>query len=126
VITVTRKNLGDEEVNLEISRGDFESGLVNPVLQSGDLVTISKAKFAYVQGEVAQPNRVRVERDLTLLKALTQVGGLTDWANAKEVQVLSEEGGAPRIFNVKQIQSGKQPDPPLYGGEIIVVKRRFF
>jgi len=69
---------------------------------------------------------VPIERGLTLLRALTQVGGLTDWANRKRVRILSPEGGTPRIYNLKQIQSGKVEDPLLTGGEIIIVDRRFF
>jgi len=128
LITITRKtdNADDEFVTMEIARADFESGDSNPMLQHGDIITISEAKYAYLQGEVSSPGRVRIERGLTLLKAIAQVGGVTDWANMKKIQVLAGDGTRPSVYNLKDIQLGKSPDPLLRGGEIIVVKRRFF
>lgn len=126
LITITR-NAGDtQEVSAEIDRSDFEDGIKNPMLQDGDIITISKAMYAFFQGEVGMPGRVRIERDTTLMKAISQVGGLTDWANRKEVQIIAAGGGAPQTYNLKGIQSGRKPDPPLTGGEIVIVKRRFF
>ena len=51
---------------------------------------------------------------------------MTDWANKKQIQILDGQGGKPRVFNLRDIQSGKKDDPLLVGGEIIVIKRRFF
>lgn len=128
LITITRKrdDADDEFVTLEIARADFESGDSNPTLQHGDIITVSEAKYAYLQGEVSSPGRVRIERGLTLLKAIAQVGGVTDWANRKKIQVLAGDGTPPSTYNLKDIQVGKSPDPLLHGGEIVVVKRRFF
>ena len=85
-----------------------------------------EAKYAFLQGEVGAPGRVRIERGTTLLKAIAQVGGLTDWANRKQIQIMPAEGGTPQVYNLKSIQNGRQPDPQLMGGEIVIVKRRFF
>lgn len=127
VISVTRKIPDSEEgASVDIDRWDFEAGNLNPILQDGDIVSISKAKYAYLQGEVGSPGRIRIERGMTLLRALSQGGGLTDWANKKKIEIIAEEGGQPKSYNLKQIQKGESSDPTLFGGEIIVVKRRFF
>lgn len=126
LITITRNAGESQEVSAEINRSDFEDGIKNPMLQNGDIITISKAMYAFFQGEVGMPGRVRIERDTTLMKAISQVGGLTDWANRKEVQIIAAGGGVPQTYNLKGIQSGRKPDPPLTGGEIVIVKRRFF
>lgn len=110
---------------MTIDRKEFEAGRIDPRMRHGDIITISKTTYCYVQGEVASPSRVRIERGLTLLRAVTQVGGLTDWANRRKVRILSE-GQAPRTYNLKQIQEGKAPDPELTGGDIVIVDRRFF
>ncbi len=126
-IMITRKVLdSDEDATITLDRLEFENGNANPVMRNGDIVAISKAKYAYLQGEVGAPGKVRIERGMTLMRALSQVGGLTDWANKKKIQILEESGGNPRVFNLKQIQSGRTEDPRLAGGEVIVVKRRFF
>jgi polysaccharide export outer membrane protein len=127
VITITRKIPGStDDATMDIDRADFEDGTLNPVLQNGDIVTVGKARYAYLQGEVGSPGRVRIERGMTLLRALSQSGGLTDWANKKKIQILAEGGGKPVVYNLKDIQQGRVDDPVLFGGEVIVVKRRFF
>jgi polysaccharide export outer membrane protein len=126
-ITISRRPPGDGQpaVTIEIDRADFETGKTNPQLDPGDIVTVTRAAYCYVHGEVSNPTRVRIERGMTLLKALTMSGGLTEWANRKEVKILDGEGTKPRVYNLRAIQSGKTPDPALYGDEIIVVERRF-
>ena len=105
-------------------RREFENGERNPLLEPGDIITVSEAKYVYLQGEVAAPGRVRVERELTLLKAIAQSGGLTDWANRRKIRVLTGEQGELRTFDLKEIQNGKLADPQLLGGEVVVVPRR--
>ncbi len=124
---------GGEQNSIE--RQEFGRGLVNPILENGDIVEVSRVSYCFVNGEVRNPSRVRVERGMTLLRALTIVGGLTEWADRKSVTILPgpdanatnghpEAGG--RIYNVKRIMSGKEADPQLREGEIVIVKRRFF
>ena len=63
---------------------------------------------------------------MTLMKALSSVGGLTEWASEKGVQIMSEGStGQKRLFNLKDIRALRIPDPPLRGGDVIYVKRRF-
>ena len=40
--------------------------------------------------------------------------------------ILQGEGGPVAVYNLKHIQNGKQEDPILRGGEIVVIDRRFF
>jgi polysaccharide export outer membrane protein len=128
-ITISRrKQDSDGYESLVVERSEFETGATDPRVRHGDIVEVSRAEYCYLQGEVRQPGRVRVERGMTLLKAISLVGGLTEWADRKAVRILYEPGTVPRegIFNVKQIQTGKEEDPVLSGGEVVVVKRRFF
>jgi polysaccharide export outer membrane protein len=128
-ITISRRmEDSGEYATLTVQRAQFESGAADPVLRHGDIIDVPRSAWCYLQGEVRMPNRIRVERGLTLLRAISMVGGLTDWADRKDVRVLYPEGMVPReqSFNLKQIQAGKIPDPPLRGGEVVIVKRRFF
>ncbi len=125
ILISRRVNGGVEPSGIEIDRFHFESGAANPTLRHGDIVTVRRALFCYIQGEVKSPNRVAIEPGMTLLKAITIAGGLTEWANRKAIRVLREgEAGSAEFYNLKAIQSGKAPDPPLKGGEIIIVRRR--
>ena len=60
-------------------------------------------------------------------RVIALAGGLTDWANRKNVIVLYPQGSVPRerVFNLKQIERGKIEDPTISGGEDIIVKKRF-
>lgn len=126
-ITISREIDGvDEMVMMVIERRAYEDGRSNPLLTDGDIVTISRADYAYLQGEVSTPGRIRIERGMTLLRAIAISGGLTDWANQKTVKILLGQGNQPQYHNLKRIRQGKDQDPLLLGGEMIVVDRRFF
>jgi polysaccharide export outer membrane protein len=127
IITISRqKAKPGEPSTLTIDRGAFERGESNPAVRAGDIVTVGPAAFCFVNGEVKNPGDVKVTRGMTLLRAISMAGGLTEWANRKEVQ-LSEKGssGPVRVYNLKRIEENPELDPPLKGGELIVVKRRF-
>ena len=98
-----------------------------PSLQHGDTVDVRRAEYCYIQGEVRESGRVRVERGMTLMRVIAFAGGLTDWANRKGVIVLYPEGTVPReqTFNLNKIEKGKIKDPVITGGEDIIVKKRF-
>ena len=99
------------------------------MLYHGDIVDVTHSEYAYIQGEVRTPSRIAIERGLTLMRAISMVGGLTEWANRKQVRILyPEENGEIRIevHNLRKIQLGKADDPALHGGETIIVDRRYF
>lgn len=142
-ITISRRIAGtDDFKKFDISRSSFEIGGVDPTMSHGDIVEVSRATYCYIHGEVRSPSRVPVERGMTLLKAITSVGGLTEWADRKEVRILpaaeadangqpvwegrSAKGARGRVVNLRRIQAGLEPDPVLKGGEIVYVKRRYF
>jgi len=128
-VTISRRIAGGEGYStVTIERVAFELGETNPVLLEGDIIDIAPREFCYLQGQVRQPTRIAVERGMTLLRAVSLAGGLTEWADRKEVRILYPEGVEPheRMFNLRKIQEGKAKDPALTGGEIIIVKRRYF
>lgn len=128
-ITISRQVVGSEEYEiLTIDRAAFERGESNPVLLGGDIIDVGEAEYCYLQGEVRSPGRISIERGMTLLRAVSLSGGVTEWADRKSVKVLYPADRQPRerVFNLRKIQNGKDEDPPLAGGEIIVVGRRYF
>jgi len=130
VITISRPvaNEADDFETVSIERREFEAGLKNPVLEHGDIIDVPRAAYCYIHGEVRSPGRIPIERETTLLKAITLVGGLTEWADRKKVRILySDDPDAEEVVvNLKKIQDGKATDPVLKGGEVVVIKRRFF
>ena len=125
-IEISRSGPDGEARTIRVDRGAYERGEQNPLLQHGDLVNLPRATFAFVNGEVRAPGRLRVERGLSLLKVLAMAGGPTEWANLKAVRVLPEgKTSEGRDFNIRDIEDGKIADPEIHGGDVIIVRRRF-
>lgn len=117
---------GKGKIQIPVDRPAFERAEINPPLKTGDIVSVPARPYVYVQGEVRQPGRVALERGMTLMKAISSVGSLTEWASEKGVQIISENSTKEkRVFNLKDIRAMRIADPPLKGGDVIYVKRRF-
>ena len=117
---------GAVRIQIPIDRAKFERAESNPKLQSGDIVNVVSRPYVYVLGEVRSPGKVPLERGMTLLKAVSSAGGLTEWAKEKKVQIISEgDSGDRRVFNLKDIRGLKISDPILKGGDTVFVERRF-
>ena len=117
---------GGAKIQIAVDRLEFERAESNPALRSGDIVSVPSRPYVYVQGEVRTAGKVPLERGMTLMKAISIVGGLTEWASEGTVQIMSEGStGKKRLFNLKDVRAMRIPDPPLKGGDVIFVKRRF-
>lgn len=129
-ITISRKVKNSDEYEIiRVDRAEFEHGETDPMLYHGDIVDVTRSEYAYIQGEVRSPGRIAIERGLTLMRAVALVGGLTEWADRKEVRVLyPQDDGSSLVetYNLRKIQLGKVADPSLHGGETVIVERRFF
>lgn len=86
----------------------------------------------YLLGEVTAPGPKEVPPGTTFLQALSQSGGLTNFAATKRIQLRSTDtDGAPTVqsLNYKAISSGARisHDPQLQEGDVILVpERRLF
>lgn len=106
---------------------------LNLVVRPGDIIyvpAIEKVSI-YVSGAVANPDLYEVPRDeaITVLKAVTLAGGLTDRAASKRIQIIRTEPDGARVtyvVNLKQIKRGKAEDPLLQPDDIVLVPEGFF
>jgi polysaccharide export outer membrane protein len=122
---------GDKRIPIDfnrlLQRGDLSQ---NPKLEPGDSVVVPLADAVYVNGEVRTPGAVKYTGDLTILKAITQVGGLTPLAAAGRVDVLrgsSEKKERIRVDVDKMMRSpDENPDIRLQPNDIIFVPQRLF
>lgn len=86
-VTITR---GEEVLTFDVSSGNREDDAVNPVLVSGDLITVSMRRpqaTVSVLGAVLQPGQVRYETGLTVDMAIRQAGGFTSQADTSLIFV---------------------------------------
>ncbi len=121
----TRQILLDRERLLSQENED-----ANILLSHMDIVTVGEKKIFYIRGEVTRPGSYFLESGLSIMKAISVAGGLTPYANRKEVQLIrAGAGGAvgdTKVVNLKAIEEGKKPDIPLLSNDVIIVPRRIF
>jgi polysaccharide export outer membrane protein len=101
----------------------------NVALRHGDIITIGQREAFYIRGEVARPGPYYVERGYTILRSISVAGGLTQFANRKEVQLLRAGAGGIQeklIINLKSIEDGRKEDIPILPNDVIIVPRRVF
>jgi len=79
----------------------------------------------YVRGEVKAPGRMIYAGAITVSKAITSAGDVTDFADKADI-TLTRANGQRFELNLKRILAGKDPDPPVYPGDQIEVGRRIF
>jgi polysaccharide export outer membrane protein len=115
------------DFNRLVQRGDLTQ---NPKLEPGDSVVVPLADSVYVNGEVKAPGAVKYSGDLTVLRALTQVGGLTPLASGGRVDILrgtAEKKERIRVDVDKMMRSpDENPDIRLQPNDIIFVPQRLF
>lgn len=89
-------------------------------------------KTVYVLGQVSKPAAIEIppEKPLTVLEAITSVGGFTDIANTSKVRVLRMENGKQKAIDVdvSQItkQGNKSMDISLRPGDVVFVPQSMF
>ena len=122
---------GDKRIPIDfnrlVQRGDLSQ---NPKLEPGDSVVVPLADAVYINGEVKLPGAVKYSGDLTILRALTQAGGLTPLAAPGRVDVLrgnAEKKERIRVDVDKMMRSpDENPDIRLQPNDIIFVPQRLF
>ncbi|HEY0407343.1 MAG TPA: polysaccharide biosynthesis/export family protein [Pyrinomonadaceae bacterium] len=117
---------GDQNMTVDLADVKATAMLVFP----GDVITLSALppappQFFYVGGPVVVPGQKDFHPGLTLTQAVLAAGGVTRFAGSKVK--ISRQGTDGRLvsteYNLKQIESGKVPDPVLQPGDRLEVSR---
>jgi polysaccharide biosynthesis/export protein VpsN len=92
-----------------------------------NLVVVVRAedRFFFVDGEVKIPNRYVYVGQQTVLRAIATAQGFTDFADRKKVE-LTRVDGKKFIIDANKAQNKSELDLPVYPGDRILVKRRFW
>jgi polysaccharide export outer membrane protein len=79
----------------------------------------------YVLGRVAKPGEFPAGRYVDVLQALSMAGGLTPFADEKDIRVLRREAGRQQIyrFDFKAVSRGEglEQNLRLQGGDVVIV-----
>lgn len=89
------------------------------LVYSGDTVYVQEKGSVYVSGEVLRPGRYPMEKETTVMKAITLAGGFTPFAAKKSVRVKRTVEGSTRDFQA-------QTDDVLQSGDVLIVPASLF
>ena len=118
-VTVVRSE-ANQMFDIDLS----QSGDMNLLVRPGDVITLhaNATQFIYIGGEVKMPGETTYRRGLTLTQAIIAAGGVT--TKGKEARLGRDDGrGFLNVtrFKLKDIESGKVPDPPVRPGDRIMI-----
>jgi polysaccharide export outer membrane protein len=83
-------------------------------IHPGDVIYVQRAPQVYIYGEVQRPGMFRLERDMTVMQALAEGGGLTPRGTQRGVRV-HRRGGGGRIQVIEpKLDDRLQPDDVVY------------
>jgi polysaccharide export outer membrane protein len=99
---------------------------MNLLVRPGDVITLhaNSTQFLYIGGEVKSPGEKTYRRGLTLTQALIAAGGVTN--KAKEARLGRDDGNGYLTvtkIKLKDIESGKAPDPLVRPGDRIMIDK---
>ena len=122
---------GDQRIPIDFNRliqqGDVSQ---NFKLEPGDSVVAPLADTVYVNGEVKLPGAVKYTGELTVLRAITQAGGLTPLAAGGRVDILRGSAEKKERIRVEIDKMMRSPDENqdlrLQPNDIIFVPQRLF
>lgn len=122
-----------DQVTIPIDELTLSAGTkLNLPVFPGDVIHVERrlAVSIYLLGEVANPGVLKFDgaERATLLYAIARGGGLGSRASSKIlIQRRDDDGEMEQISaNYKRILAGKDPDPLLLDGDVVIVKESFF
>ncbi|HEV2706138.1 MAG TPA: polysaccharide biosynthesis/export family protein [Pyrinomonadaceae bacterium] len=106
----------------DVKEGKIEA---NPYIRPGDIVIVQEAAPVYITGAVVQPSNLYLRNQLSLTRAIAQVGGLSKEAKPEKVRIIRTKDKAlePEIITVNfaDIKKQKAPDIALQPYDIVEV-----
>jgi polysaccharide export outer membrane protein len=123
-VTVKKQNSAKSfkiKIN-DLLRGDKVS---NPIILSGDIITVLEADPIYVIGGVANPKQINARSHMTVSRAVASVGGFSKDANPKNITIFRQVNNATQIINIdfEKIKSGQAEDIVLQKYDIVDVSQ---
>lgn len=83
----------------------------------------AQSQFVTVSGEVENPGPYPVIGRMTLSRAIARAGGLSDFAERKDVVVMRTVDGREYIglYNLEGIRRGNYEDPEVFSNDMVIV-----
>lgn len=114
---------GSPVINITIKELISGDPNADPIIRSGDIITVRIADVIYLIGGVADPKQISSRETTTLSRAIASAGGLSKQADSGRISIYRRENGVTSVIetDLKKIQSGETADPQLKGFDIVEV-----
>lgn len=100
-----------------VQAADFKNDYA---LQPNDIIYVERAPRFYIYGEVQRPGPVRLERNMTVLQALSAGGGLTPRGTERGMRIKRKDAsGQLQVLNAKH-------DDVIQVDDVVYVKESLF
>jgi polysaccharide export outer membrane protein len=111
---------GDTEVTTVDLKALQSGGLAQNVsLKDGDTIFVPRAETVYIFGQVKNPNAYPIQRNTTVLQALSLAGGVTERGATGRIRII-------RLVDGKQVEIKAKLTDIVRPGDTIIVPERFF
>jgi polysaccharide biosynthesis/export protein len=118
VATLMRSDGTKIDVNLDaLFRGDPTQ---NVAIVGGDRLYVPRAEFFYIYGQVQRPGQYRLERSMTLSRAISASGGLTSRGTERRATVKRRDAQG------KEEEYSIGPSDVLKADDVLVIKESWF
>lgn len=133
--SLTRVSVGEASIERDpISNDAVNEVILNTTLpqdqkylrllvRPGDVILVPKAGQVAVQGWVEKPGAFPITPGLTVLGSVAAAGGALFSSSATLLRQQSDGRTVEIPLDLSAIKSGEEPDPPVQGGDVIVVNR---
>jgi protein involved in polysaccharide export with SLBB domain len=94
------------------------------IYRTPNVTIIPEIRYVNLVGEVRNPGRLEFTNDMTALKAISAAGGLTDYAERKQIKII--RGNRIILWSYVQALNDPRRDTALKPGDQIQVPRTIF
>lgn len=97
----------------------------DPRLESGDNIFVEEATPIIIEGAVMRPGVIYPKSHTTLMQIISMAGGLRELGDGTSIKVYSPDGEGSKLqktYNLDRIREGRDPDPILKPGYVVVVE----
>ncbi len=108
-----------EMLRLDVKALQSRGPTTNLALQDGDTIIVPRAELIFVTGQVNSPGSYPYSRDMTVLQAISQAGGVNDLGSTKRLKLVRITGG-------KKVERKASLGDQLQPGDTVVVSTRWF
>ena len=110
---------GSDVTRVDIKQLQTGSAGTNVVLHDGDTIFVPRAEAVYVFGQVKNPGAYVIQKDTTVLQALSLAGGVTDRGSTTRIKVV-------RMLKGEKVESKIKLSDIVHPGDTVLVAERFF